>query len=51
VINNMASYQGRGGSSYNDFIRKGDLDPEAIRANAGIDRAYAPASPATSLRP
>ncbi len=40
VINNMASYQGRGGSSYNDFIRKGFLDPDAIRANAGIDRAY-----------
>lgn len=51
VINNMASYQGRGGSSYNDFIRKGDIDPEAIRANAGIDRAYAPAVPATSLQP
>jgi len=51
VINNMASYQGLGGSSYNDFIRKGYLDPEAIRAEAGIDRAYAPAVPATSLQP
>ena len=40
VINNMASYQGLGGSFYNDFIRKGSLDPEAIRANAGIDREY-----------
>ena len=51
VINNMASYQGRGGSSYNEFIRKGDIDPEAIRANAGIDRAYAPAGPTTLLQP
>jgi len=46
VINNMALYQGLG-SSYNDFIRKGYLDPDAIRANAGIDRAYAIAVPAT----
>lgn len=51
VINNMASYQGRGGSAYNDFIRKGDVDPEAIRANAGIDGAYAIAGPATPLKP
>jgi len=46
VINNMASYQGREGSSYNDFIREGHPDPEAIRTNAGIDRAYATAGPA-----
>jgi parallel beta-helix repeat protein len=51
VINNIASYQERGGSSYNNFIRQDFLDPEAIRANAGIDRAYAPAVPATSLQP
>lgn len=51
VINNMASFQGRGGSSYNDFIRKDFLGPEAIRAKAGIDRAYAPAISATSLQP
>lgn len=51
VINNMASYQGRDGSSYNDFIRKGDVDPEAIRAKAGIDRAYAISVPATPLQP
>ena len=45
VINNMASYQGNGGSFYNDFIRKGDLDPEAIRTNAGIDRVKATTVP------
>ena len=51
VINNMASYQGLGGSSYNDFIRKGFPDPEAIRANAGIDRGYTPAAAATPIQP
>jgi len=51
VINNMASYQGREGSSYNDFIRQDFLDPEAIRANSGIDRAYTPAGSAIPLRP
>ena len=51
VINNMASYQGLGGSSYNDFIRKGYPDPEAIRANAGIDRTHATAVPATPFHP
>ena len=45
VINNMASYQGNGGSFFNDFIRKGDLDPEAIRTNAGIDRVKATTVP------
>jgi len=51
VINNMASYQERAGASYNDFVREGNLDDEAIRANAGINRAYATAVPATSLQP
>jgi parallel beta-helix repeat protein len=51
VINNMASYQGREGSSYNDFIRKDFPGPEVIRANAGINRAYAPGVPATSIQP
>ena len=51
VTNNMASYQGRGGSSYNDFIQNGYPDPEVIRANAGIDRAYATIGPATPLQP
>ena len=51
VINNMAPYQGHGGSSYNDFIRKGYLDPDTIRAQAGIDRAYTTAVPATPLQP
>jgi parallel beta-helix repeat protein len=51
VINNMASFQGRGGSSYNDFIREGHPNPETIRANAGIDRAYAAVSPAAPLQP
>ena len=51
VINNMASYQGLGGSSYNDFIRKGFPDPEVIRGNAGIDRGYTPATVGTPIQP
>jgi parallel beta-helix repeat protein len=51
VINNMASYQGLGGSFYNDFIRKDFLDPDAIRANAGIDWVFTPAGHATPLKP
>jgi parallel beta-helix repeat protein len=51
VINNMASFQERRGSSYNDFIRRDFLDLEAIRSNAGIDRAYAPAVHGRSLQP
>jgi parallel beta-helix repeat protein len=53
VINNMAPYEGYGGSSYNDFVRKGYPDPDAIRANAGIDRVQAttvPAIPPPALR-
>jgi len=51
VINNRASFQGIGGSSYNDFIREGHIDPDAIRANAGVERANDTAAPATSLNP
>jgi len=40
VVDNMASYQERD-SSHNDFIRKGDFDVDAIKANAGIDGAPA----------
>lgn len=40
VINNMASYQERD-ASHNDFIREGNLDVEAIRANAGLEGASA----------
>ena len=43
VINNMERYQGRAGSSYNDFIRKdftGFLaDRAIIKNNAGINQA------------
>lgn len=39
VINNMAPFQGLGGSSYNEIIRSGFPDPDAIRTNAGIDRS------------
>jgi hypothetical protein len=50
MINNMASYQERD-ASHNDFIRNGDFDVEAIKANAGIDEAYATAVPAALLQP
>jgi Right handed beta helix region len=50
MINNMASYQERD-ASHNDFIRKGDFDVEAIKANAGIEEAYATAVPAALLQP
>ena len=50
MINNMASYQERD-ASHNDFIRNGDFDVEAIKANAGIDEAYATAVPASLLQP
>lgn len=39
VVNNMAPFQGLGGSSYNEIIRSSFPDPDAIRANAGIDRS------------
>lgn len=45
VVNNMALYQERD-ASQNDFIREGDFDVEAIKANAGIDGIYAPTVPA-----
>jgi hypothetical protein len=51
VINNMAPYQERAGASYNDFIRKGDLDVKAIRANAGLNRAPASTVDAGQLQP
>lgn len=50
VVNNMASYQERD-ASHNDFIRKGGFDVEAIKANAGIEEAYATAVPATPFLP
>ena len=50
VVNNMASYQERD-ASRNDFIQEGDFDVEAIRANAGIDRAYATTVPTTPVQP
>ncbi len=39
VINNMAPFQGLGGSSYNEVIRSGFPDPDRIRANAGRSRS------------
>jgi parallel beta-helix repeat protein len=51
VINNMASYQGRGGAFYNDFIQKDYLDPDAIRAKAGIDRMYPAGGSVTPIQP
>ncbi len=51
VINNMASYQERNASHHNDFVRKGNLDVEAIKAKAGIDRAFTTVVPVTSLQP
>lgn len=47
----MAPYQERAGVSYNDFVREGNLDIEAIRANAGIDGAYASTVHAGQLQP
>ena len=51
VINNTASYQESAGASYNDFVREGNLDVEAIRAHAGIDGAFASAVHAGQLQP
>jgi len=51
VINNNASFQGIGGSSYNEFIREGHIDPDAVRANAGVERANDTAAPPISLNP
>ncbi|MEO8048391.1 MAG: right-handed parallel beta-helix repeat-containing protein [Nitrospirota bacterium] len=51
VTNNMASYQERNASRNNDFVRIDDFDVAAIKANAGIDRMYAPVVLTAPLQP
>ncbi|MEO7859676.1 MAG: hypothetical protein ABIU05_04410 [Nitrospirales bacterium] len=51
VTNNMASYQERNASRNNDFVLKDDFDVAAIKANAGIDRMYAPVVLTAPLQP